>query len=104
VKQRVVAIHTTVDPDRILAALQVLDTKVDAIDRQLDRMTPNSSRRKVNGASTPYALAEWWVKYISQQGDTILDPFAGVGTIGEAATALGRKYLGIEKREEYIPA
>jgi len=37
----------------------------------------------------------------SDQGDTILDPFAGVGTSCVAAKKLGRSYIGIEKEPEY---
>ncbi|MDR1841040.1 MAG: site-specific DNA-methyltransferase [Holophagales bacterium] len=37
----------------------------------------------------------------SNQGDTILDPFVGVGTSCVAAKKLGRNYVGIEKEPEY---
>jgi DNA modification methylase len=63
---------------------------------------PNSvSTNAVNGASTPYHLAEWWVKYICPEGGTVLDPFMGVGTIGRACLDFKRKYVGIECFEEF---
>jgi hypothetical protein len=37
----------------------------------------------------------------SEPGDRVLDPFAGSGTSGHAALQLGRKYIGIEKNEEF---
>lgn len=37
----------------------------------------------------------------SEVGDLILDPFFGAGTVGVACEELGRKYVGIEIKEEY---
>lgn len=37
----------------------------------------------------------------SKSGDTVLDPFWGSGTTGEAATVHGRKVIGIELNREY---
>ena len=35
-------------------------------------------------------------------GDTILDPFSGSATTGIAANLLGRKYIGIEREDEFV--
>ena len=37
----------------------------------------------------------------TEPGAWILDPFAGSSTTGIAANLLGRRYLGIEREEEY---
>lgn len=37
----------------------------------------------------------------SRQGDTVIDPFMGSGTIGMVARQLGRKWIGIEIKPEY---
>ncbi len=50
----------------------------------------------------PDALAEDCIKSWSNEGDIILDCFAGSGTTLKAAQKLGRKYIGIEISEEYI--
>ena len=38
----------------------------------------------------------------TKKNDLILDPFFGTGTTGAVAKKLGRKFIGIEKEEEYI--
>ena len=38
----------------------------------------------------------------TNEGDTILDPFAGSCTTGIAANLLGRKFIGIDESEEYL--
>lgn len=44
----------------------------------------------------PVELMRWCLSKYSDEGDTILDPFAGSGTTCVAAKILGRKYIGIE--------
>jgi superfamily II DNA or RNA helicase len=41
------------------------------------------------------------VKLWSNPGDTILDPFAGVGSVGYEAIQLGRRFVGLELKESY---
>jgi DNA modification methylase len=55
-----------------------------------------------HGAGTPVKLAEWWVRYITPPGGTVLDPFAGVASIGVAAKNLNRNYIGYEALDEYV--
>ncbi len=45
----------------------------------------------------PVALLGKWVRDFSDLGETILDPFMGSGTTGEAAVKLGRRFVGIER-------
>lgn len=50
----------------------------------------------------PVELAEKVISYYSFKGDMILDPFAGIGTVGEAATKLERRFALIEQDEQYF--
>lgn len=45
----------------------------------------------------PLAVLAWLVTLASKPGDTILDPFMGSGTTGEAALRLGRRFIGVER-------
>lgn len=54
-----------------------------------------------HGATTPLKLCEWWVNYITKPDGVVLDPFSGVGTVGEASIRHGYKYIGIERYEPY---
>jgi len=38
----------------------------------------------------------------TRRGDWILDPFAGSSTTGIASSLLGRRFLGIEREEEFV--
>jgi site-specific DNA-methyltransferase (adenine-specific) len=42
------------------------------------------------------------MRWHSDAGDTILDPFMGSGTTGYAAVKAGRKFIGIEINPEYF--
>jgi len=50
----------------------------------------------------PLELVEILVRYLSKEGQVILDPFCGSGTTLVAAQKLGRKWIGIEKEEKYV--
>lgn len=52
-------------------------------------------------AATPLALANWWTSYICPRDGTVLDPFAGSGTMGEVALKQGKNFIGIEKFPAY---
>ena len=57
---------------------------------------------KNHSAAFPDALPEWFIKLFTQEGDTVLDPFAGSGTTLEVAQNLNRNSAGIEIVPEYV--
>ena len=57
---------------------------------------------KLHSTQKPLELLRRIIEITSNEGDTILDPMAGVGTTGYAALALNRDYIMIEKEKKYI--
>lgn len=55
-----------------------------------------------HSAVFPLELPTWFIRLLTQKGDVVLDPFAGIGTTAIAAKLLGRKYICIENSEEYV--
>ncbi len=59
------------------------------------------SRSKLHPAVFPTKLAESVISYYSMIGDTVLDPFAGIGTTGMVAKKIGRNSIMIERDATY---
>lgn len=57
---------------------------------------------KDHPAIFPAALVERVIKYYSFEGDVVLDPFAGSGTLGRVAYQLKRKFVLSEMEPSYI--
>jgi DNA modification methylase len=64
------------------------------------RITPAHDSR--HPAIFPLELAENVIRYYSFKKDVVLDPFAGIGTVGKAAVKAGRRFVLIEKNPGYI--
>jgi len=56
---------------------------------------------KAHSAAFPDALPEWFIKLFTQEGDTVLDPFAGSGTTLFVAQRMNRNAIGFEIKPEY---
>jgi DNA modification methylase len=57
---------------------------------------------KTHPARMPKKLAEFFIKFLSDKGDIVLDPFAGSNTTGAAAEELSRQWVSIEQDPAYI--
>jgi hypothetical protein len=47
-------------------------------------------------------LVDFFVRMLTDQGDLVLDPFAGSNTTGAVAEALGRRWISVEPLQEYV--
>lgn len=63
---------------------------------------PTSAGKNGHGAEFPLALPGRCIAISSEPGDLILDPFVGSGTTAVAATALGRRCLGLDVSAKYV--
>ncbi len=52
-------------------------------------------------ARMPSALVEFFVKFLTDEGDLVLDPFAGSNTTGSVAEHLGRRWISCEANWGY---
>jgi len=57
---------------------------------------------KNHSAVFPEKLPEWFIKLFTEEGDVVLDPFAGSGTALIVANRLKRSAIGIELNKEYF--
>ena len=64
------------------------------------KITPTHS--KEHPAVFPQELADKVIRYYSFVGDVVLDPFAGIGTVGGAAITLQRRFVLVEQNPAYI--
>jgi len=53
-------------------------------------------------ARMPVALAKFFIKFMTDPGDLVLDPFSGSNTTGAAAEDLERYWISIEASNEYV--
>ena len=56
---------------------------------------------KNHSAVFPAALPEWFIKLFTEEGDIVLDPFAGSGTTGVAALRLDRDFILIDNNSKF---
>ncbi len=60
--------------------------------------------RKAHPTQKPEGLLHRVLLATSRPGDVVLDPFAGTGTTCAAARRLGRRFIGIERDDDYVKA
>lgn len=66
-----------------------------------DERLKDGNGDKAHPTQKPEALLHRLIMASTRPGDVILDPFFGTGTTGAVARRLGRKFVGIEREENY---
>lgn len=67
-------------------------------------MPPERIKEPKHPAQKPVKLLKHIIEISSNEGNVVFDPFMGVGSTGEAAVSLNRKFLGCEINKTYFDA
>ncbi len=67
-------------------------------------MGPERLKKPKHPTQKPVGLLKHFIKIASNEDDTILDPFMGVGSTGVASLRMKRKFIGVEIDKEYYDA
>ena len=59
------------------------------------------TRNKTHSAVFPRELPKWFIKLFTEEGDMVLDPFAGSGTTLVVCEELNRNGIGVEVSSDY---
>lgn len=90
--------HIRNHPDREAVAASKVE---DGYERtNIWKIQPNTTAK--HPAAFPQKLAEKVITYYSFKADVVLDPFAGSGTVGAAAAALGRRFALLDINPDYV--
>lgn len=73
--------------------------KVENIIRKINKIIP---QKENHPTEKPVSLAAWFISLHAKPGDTVLDPFMGHGTTGEACFRAGCNFIGIELDEVHF--
>lgn len=92
--------HIRNHPNKSLVNQSKIDGNYDRTN--IWKITPAHS--KIHPAMFPLELAKKVIRYYSFKGDVVLDPFAGVGTVAEAAILLERRFACIDIEKRYVDA
>ena len=60
-----------------------------------------AANSSIHPARFPAELPRFFIEFLTDPGDLVLDPFAGSNTTGRVAESLGRRWLSVELRLDY---
>ena len=69
---------------------------------EIPYLNPKAKERVGYPTQKPIILLERIIRLVTQEGDIVLDPFAGSGTTLVAAKILNRNFYGIDKTEDAV--
>ncbi len=56
----------------------------------------------IHPARFPPAVPDFFVRFLTEPGQTVLDPFAGSNVTGQVAQGLGRRWIAVEINADYV--
>jgi site-specific DNA-methyltransferase (cytosine-N4-specific) len=85
----------TMDPSNLLSIANTESNSLYMRRCQEEGITPHPAR-------FPVFFAEYFIKFLTDEGDIVLDTFAGSNSTGYAAESLKRRWISFELSEEYL--
>jgi len=69
-----------------------------------DHFHRECKKRKItpHPARMPVGLASFFIEYLTDEGDLVLDPFGGSNTTGFASALSGRRWIAIDAQDSYV--
>lgn len=95
---RLIDWHIRKHPDQKL----VNESKIDENYEKTNIWKITPAHHPKHPAIFPLELAEKVIRYYSFKNDVVLDPFAGIGTVGKAAVKLGRRFVLFEQDPNFV--
>ena len=59
---------------------------------------------RIHPARMPEVIAKFFIEFLTEPGDLVLDPFAGSNVTGAVAESLDRRWIGVEPDSDYAHA
>ena len=70
--------------------------------RSIQKFNTDKSKGSLHPTQKPVALLEYLIKTYTKEGEVVLDNCMGSGSTGVACINTGRRFIGIEKEENYF--
>lgn len=101
-KEKIKKYNNNTDNYSNFEAQSTIETKGERYPDSIIQFKMKRSSRGLHPTQKPLELMEYLVKTYTNEGDRVLDFTMGSGTTGVACKNLRRKFIGIEKDEEYF--
>jgi site-specific DNA-methyltransferase (cytosine-N4-specific) len=85
------------DPNNLLVYSNTAST-----DRYLKLCRQNEDIATINPARYPENIPEFFIRFLTDPSDKVLDPFGGSNTTGYSAESLGRRWIAFDLISEYL--
>jgi len=104
IKSKIPQYKTMDDGTKVLVdkKMQSLNPKGKTPDGLFKFLSNSSMKGNKHPAPFSVELPSWFIKALTNEGDTVLDPFMGSGTTAEAAIRLKRNWIGFELNPVYV--
>lgn len=66
------------------------------------RLVRPGRAKKGQPLAFPESMVHDWITLFSCEGDYVMDPFAGSGTVGKVAREMGRKFILLDNNPDYV--